>query len=224
MKPSHNPRWNDTDAQRSINTGREVAKMVTKLGLEKKAFLVSFDPVKVWAAKKQNPNLVTGSFYSTGDWERDMANMNKLKSQYQTEFGLTNCLSKAPNGRAFMEFLFNSGTIFKAINASFLDMDYKIYDNPKYTNNTFATLRKNYSPKVSAGAWTIYNMKMTSKEIEASEKQVQSLIDQGAERLITDDVPKLRKKLGRGKQPSESFGLSANMTLIFVSLVLVKVL
>ena len=186
-----------TNTTRSINTGKEVAKLVTKLGLEKRAFLVSFDPLKSLAAKRENPNLVVGTFYEEKYWKQDSAWYAACKRMLKTYPGLKTCLDAIPNDRSLMDFLFEKGSVFKSINASFVDMQFTIYDNKKFSNNTFKTLRDNYNNKISAGAWTIYSMKLNETETEATEAQVAHLIKEGAERLITDDVPRLRRKLGR---------------------------
>ena len=195
MKPSTVNYFNTT---RSINTGKEVAKLVTKLGLEKRAFLVSFDPLKSLAAKRENPNLVVGTFYEEKYWKENSAWYATVKQMLKTHFpGLKTCLDAIPNDRSLMDFLFEKGSIFKSINASFVDMQFTIYDNKQFSNNTFKTLRDNYNKKISAGAWTIYSMKLNETETEATEAQVAHLVKEGAERLITDDVPRLRRKLCR---------------------------
>ena len=62
--------------------------------------------------------------------------------------------------------------------------------------NSFQTLRANYSPNISAGAWTIYKI----TEFYAWD-QIDDVVDRltknGAQRLITDDVSRLLRKLGR---------------------------
>ena len=215
MKPS-NLYYSDTT--RSFNTGKAVAKLVTKLGLEKQVFLTSFDPLKSLAAKQENPNLVVGTFYTELYWKVHnswyVACKGMMKNHYP---GLRTCLDAIPNDRSLIDFLFEKGSIFKSINASFVDMEFTIYDNKQFSNNTFKTLRDNYSKKISAGAWTIYSMKLNETETEATEEQVAHLIKEGAERLITDDVPRLRKKLGRTSAASvkeASVGL-----LIFVAMI-----
>ena len=194
MKPSH---LIYNSFNKSIETGKAVAKLVTKLGLEKNVFLVSFDFMKSLAAKRENPNLVVGSFYSTKYWNKDSKWYSDLKKQLKTFPGLETCLDSLPNNRSLIDFLFEKGSVFKSINASFVDMDYKIYSNKTINKDTVKTLKDNYNKKVSFGAWTIYSMSMNAAQIEASEAEVQKLVDQGAERLITDDIPRLRKKLVR---------------------------
>ena len=209
MKPS-NLIYNSFN--RSIETGQAVARLVTKYGLEKKVFLVSFDFMKSLAAKRENPNLVVGSFYSTKYWSGNAALYAHLKKQLKTFPGLGSCLDSLPNNRSLMDFLFEKGSVFKSINASFVDMDYKIYSNKTIKKDTVKTLRDNYNKKISFGAWTIYSMSMDSAQIKASEGQVQTLINKGAERLITDDIPRLLKKLGRSD--AKQYYASVLLTLI----------
>ena len=60
MKPSNHFH----DLQHSLDTGKEVAKMVRKFKLEKKAVLNSFDYFKTMAAKQENPDVVVGNLFS----------------------------------------------------------------------------------------------------------------------------------------------------------------
>ena len=213
MKPSN---LDGVNLNKSMETGKAVAKLVTKLGLQKQAFLVSFDFMKSLAAKRENPDLVVGSFYSTSYWNKDTAWYSGLKKQLKTLPGLSTCLDALPSNRSLIDFLFEKGSVFKSINASFVDMDYKIYSNKSINKDAVKTLRDNYNKKLSFGAWTIYSMSMDSAQIEASEDQVQALIDKGAERLITDDIARLRKKLKRniGKQ------LCSSILVVLMSFVL----
>lgn len=61
--------------------GEEVAKLVTALGVVHKVLLSSFDPFKIWAAKKVNPSLVVGTFYKRQMWD-DLATINVTKSEF----------------------------------------------------------------------------------------------------------------------------------------------
>ncbi len=95
-------------------------------------------------------------------------------------------------------------------------MQYTIYNNPEYSNNTFDTLKRNYNPKISYGAWTIYSMKLNANETEASEKRVESLINGGLERLITDDVPRLKTTVKKTKKtPSKGISMKSATDLQF---------
>ena len=47
---------------------------------------------------------------------------------------MADCVQASPNGSEFLPFIFQNGAVFKSINASFVDMDYKIYNNPLYRN------------------------------------------------------------------------------------------
>ncbi|XP_065058703.1 uncharacterized protein LOC135686407 [Rhopilema esculentum] len=216
LKPSKVVYANKT---RSVDSGREVAKLITKLGLEKKVFIVSFDFLKSLSAKLENPNLVVGSFYEEQYWQQDSVWYSSLKRQLKESFpGLGTCLDGLPNDRSLMDFVFKKGSIFKSMNASFVDMQFTVYNNKKFSNNTFKTLRDNYNEKISFGAWTVYSMKLNSAETDATEKQVQLLIDNGAERLITDDVPKLRKKLSKSSANAQTESLLLVFSLLAIAL------
>ena len=60
--------------------GKEVAKLVTNLGVVNNVLLSSFDPFKIWAAKKENPSLVVGTFYKRQMWDDpDAINVTKME-------------------------------------------------------------------------------------------------------------------------------------------------
>ena len=190
MKPSYT-----RDLGESAAVGKAVAKLVRELGLERRAMINSFDPFKCLAAKQENPDVPVGTFYKRDWWKREHA--DKLKKDFAKLPGMADCVQASPNGSEFLPFIFQNGAVFKSINASFVDMDYKIYNNPLYSNDTFQTLRANYSPSISAGAWTLYSMSQSEAEWDASEEKIASLVKLGAQRFITDNVTRMLEKLGR---------------------------
>ncbi len=105
MKPS-----GIVPGQRATSTGQAVAKMVTRLGLEKRAFLVSFNPFTVHAAKQENPNLVIGSFYKESYWHLPSNVLQSYNNYLKQLPGLSTCLSQLPFDRRYIDFLFEKGT------------------------------------------------------------------------------------------------------------------
>ena len=179
----------------SENVGRAVAKLVTDKGVANNVLLSSFDPFKIVAAKQQNPSLVVGTFYKKGMWDQSYA--DTMKSEFGDLPGMRQCVETAPNGTEFMDFLFHTGDLLKSTNSSFVVMDYNIFNNPQYSNNTFQTFAENYSPDLSFGAFIIDNLALTDEQRKNDEKTLELLIAKNASALVTDDVPRLLKKLGR---------------------------
>lgn len=179
----------------SEKIGKAVAKLIAEKGLLDKVLLASFDPFKILAAKKENPSLTVGIFYKKGMWEQRDA--DHMKREYGDLPGMRQCLESAPNGTEFMEFLFETGDLLRSTNSSFVVMDYNIYNNAKYSNNTFQTFKENYSPSLSFGAFIIDNLALTDEQRTKDDKILDMLIQNSASALVTDDIPRLRKKLGR---------------------------
>lgn len=124
------------DRTESEKIGKAVAKLIAEKGLLDKVLLASFDPFKILAAKKENPSLTVGIFYKKGMWEQ--INADNMKREYGDLPGMRQCVESAPNnGTEFMEFLFETGDLLRSTNSSFVVMDYNIYNNAKYSNNTF---------------------------------------------------------------------------------------
>ena len=177
--------------------GQEVAKLVTDLGVVNNVLLSSFDPFKIWAAKKVNPSLVVGIFYKTKMWD-DPAAINVTKMEFGDLPNMQQCVEEAPTGRDFMNVLFQSGALLKSTNGSFVVMDYNIFNNEKYSNDTFQRFKDNYRNDLSFGAFIIDNLALSKAEREADDKVLDLLIENDASCLVTDDIPRLLNKLGRG--------------------------
>ncbi|XP_001639110.2 uncharacterized protein LOC5519209 [Nematostella vectensis] len=219
MKPSRLRNMTESN-----KVGKAVAKLVTEMGLVKQAMLNSFDPFKTLAAKRENPDIPIGFFYYSSYWNPSTAKV--LRDTIRQLPGMASCVDTSPSGVDFIHKMFQSGAAAKSINASFLDMDYKIYDDPRYSNDTFQTLRGNYSASISAGAWTLYSMKNSDEQDKIQDVLIDRLVRQGAERLITDDVYRMLKKLGRPQTPpisAANYGrvsLSGILLLLFLSFVI----
>ena len=183
------------DRTESEKIGQAVAKLIAEKGLLDKVLLASFDPFKILAAKKENPSLAVGIFYKKGMWEQRDA--DHMKREYGDLPGMRQCVESAPNGTEFMEFLFETGDLLRSTNSSFVVMDYNIYNNEKYSNNTFETFKENYSPSLSFGAFIIDNLALTDEERTRDDKILDMLIQNNATALVTDDIPRLRKRLER---------------------------
>lgn len=200
MKPDHLYNLNH-----SRKTGVEVAKMVKRMGLEKQVVLSSFDPFKLYHARTELNGLNTCFLVRKDYWEAygNIAYISESRIDLGHIDGLKDCL-KNISKKDFGRFVLETPTVVKAIGASSLDMNYDMFNNPIYSNNTYDMFKKNYGAKFSYGAWTIYKMNFNKKELDDSERKIQNLIDNGAGRLYTDDAPRLLKKLGRPVRKNSS--------------------
>ena len=183
--------------KRSLDTGKAVAQLIKKHGLENRVFLASFDPVKTWAAKQENPNLVIGSFFLNSYWKQDTAWYNDLKCQLKLLPGLKTCFDLLPDNNTIMDVLFKNGSMSKSVNDSFLDIHFEIFKEGIINLTSLNDIRENYHKNISLGSSTIYDMKLSESETQDTEPLVQKLIKAGVERLFTDNVTRLREKLGR---------------------------
>ena len=200
--------------------GQEVAKLVTDLGVVNNVLLASFDPFKILAAKKENPSLVVGLFYKTKMWD-DPATINVTKMEFGDLPNMQQCVEDAPTGRDFMNVLFQSGALLKSTDGSFVVMDYNIFNNEKYSNDTFQTFKGNYRNDLSFGAFIIDNLALSKAEREADDKVLDLLIENDVSCLVTDDIPRLLNKLGRGlpettAKPPKGFASKNVPTLLFL--------
>jgi len=191
--------------------GKEVAKLVTTLGVADKVLLSSFDPFKIWAAVKENPSLVVGIFYKRKMWD-DLVAINVTKSEFGDLPNMRQCVTDAPAGREFMNVLFESGALLKSTGGSFVVMDYNIFNNKNYSNETFQTFKDNYRNDLSFGAFIIDNLVLSDAQRAADEKFLDLLIANDASCLVTDDIPRLLNKLGRN--PSKGFANKHLPTLL----------
>ena len=202
MKPS----FSLYNFELSKETGRAVAKMVKEMGLEKQVILSSFDALKLYHARKEFNKLNVCFLVTKNYWKR--ADLLKYsKANLENIDGLKECV-KNTSGEDYGSFILESGAVCKAINASSLDMNFGIYNNPRYSNKTFEMFKKNYGANFSYGAWTIYEMRLSEKERAESEAVVQMLIDNGVDRLYTEDTPRLLRKLGRSVRRNSALSLT----------------
>ena len=196
---------------KSNETGKAVAKLIKQFGLEKKVLLTSLDPFKLLAAKKENPNLVTGSYFLNGYWTSPANWYKDVKTKFKTLPGLETCLDSLPSNSSLMDFLFETGSTFKSVNASFIEFHFGLFSNTSLMKNPVMTIRDSYNKDITFGSSTIYNLGSSEAELKAAERKVDNLIKQSVARLITDDVPRLLKKLGR------NFASKTNVSLLIVS-------
>ena len=203
------------DRNESETVGEAVAKLVTDQGVVDKVLLSSFDPFKILAAKRVNPSLVVGSFYKKQMWD-DLDAINVTKSEFGDLPNMKQCVEDAPTGRDFMNVLFQNGALLKSTNGSFVVMDYKIFNNKEYSSDTFQTFKDNYSKNLSFGSFIIDNLALSKAQREKDDEVVDLLIENHVSCLITDDIPRLLKKLGRGLPETKGFASKHVPTLLIL--------
>ena len=194
--------------------GKAVAKLITEKGIVNKVLLSSFDPLKTQAAKQENPSLVVGQFYKKGMWKPESA--DKMKKELVHLPGMQKCAQETSNGTEFMNFLFQTNDLLRATNSSFVVMDYNMFNNPEYTNNTFETLKG-----LSFGAFIIDNLALSKEQREKDEAKLDLLIQNNVSALLTDDIPRLRRKLGRSQPPKISKSHKNIPTAVVISTVFI---
>ena len=147
-------------------------------------------------------NLVIGTSHVPVFWRQPAQAYNMIKSQLKKLRGLETCLDKVPStDSSFITYLTRSGTVEKAIGASFTDLELDIFDNCTYgMGNTMRTMRRNYSPNYVIGAYTIYSMEQDKQAIRSTEWKVERIVREGINYVITDDVRKLTRKVREWKK------------------------
>jgi len=125
-------------------------------------------------------------------WKPESA--DEMKKDLVHLHGMQKCGQVSSNGTAFMKFLFQTNDLLKATNSSFVVMDYNMFNNPKYSSNTFKTFEG-----LSFGAFIIDNLALSQKQREKDEAKLDLLIQNKVAALVTDDIPRLRRKLGRSR-------------------------
>ena len=175
-------------------TGQLVADMVTRLGIIDKTIVVSFDFHKVYAVKQRNPKITVGTLFSP----------NKISVRKEVWLAawfpsFMQCAIEAPNDTFGMfQFVLQKGFPFKYSGSVSFDTNIDLYDNPRYSNNTLEMLRRNYNSNISTGFYTVYSMSKTETQNLQDEVKLKNLFAQGGgERMITDDVTRLRKLMGK---------------------------
>ena len=194
MKPSESK---PNDEELTEKTSRMVAEMVTKMDLSHRAILISFDVRKVHRVKSINSNLTVGTLFTS-----NYNTMPKPTTQMINTFPkYRQCFLDAPSDAiGYFNFVLKTGLPFKLSGSSSFDCNINLYNNKIFSNNTIAMMRKNYSPDISTGFYTVYSMSNTESENKENEIKLKELLKEGGgERLISDNVPRLRRFLKKDK-------------------------
>ncbi|EDV25135.1 uncharacterized protein TRIADDRAFT_56749 [Trichoplax adhaerens] len=195
MKPDTPVKQPDMDYVNRI--GAAIGNIVRKYNLENKSVVNSFDFWKVRAAKMSNPELVVGNYFYPEEFDAVNYDSHAIYGSFP---GLEACSKAIPDRLQFMRFLFETGAVLKTYNGSFFTTDSLIYNNPLVSNLTKNQMVALFGGQVSGGAYTIYRMAQTIKQIDAQEKEIDNMIKWGVKRLITDDVGRLLRKFNRARQ------------------------
>ena len=194
-------------------TGQLVADMVTRLGIIDKTIVVSFDFHKVYAVKQRNPKITVGTLFSP-------SKISVSKEVWLAVWfpSFMQCAIDAPNDTFGMfQFVLQTGFPFKYSGSASFDTNIDLYDNAKYSNNTLEMLRRNYNPDISTGFYTVYSMSKTETQNLQDEVKLKNLFAQGGgERMITDDVPRLSKLMGKESTAVKSNGQSLLWFILMV--------
>ena len=165
-------------------------------------FIMSFEPIKVRAAKRRNVDLVAGIFYHVGDWNLSSSKYAQMKKYYKKALpGLSECLDTLPNDRSLMDFLFSSQTLLHAIQGSVIDLSANLFIDSSINQgkNLLKILENSMVPTVSVGTGIVYYVLTPKAKQTALDIYWQGLIMQGIQRLMTDDPFRLKTRIGRGE-------------------------
>ena len=105
--------------------------------------------------------------------------------------GLDTCLDDIPTtGNTFVDFFYRTGTLEKSIQASFVDVQFMMFNNPLFggSTKTVQMFKKNYGKKIVIGAFTLFDLSKTNTEINAEKKKYKELVKQKVHLLHTDDI------------------------------------
>jgi len=185
---------------------------------------VSFDWRKVAKVKQVNPQLTVGTLFTTwyaDVFQRPTQMLTKWFPKYKQ------CWKDAPSDSVnWFKFALQTGIVFKLSGSSSFDSNLDLYSDHRYSNNTVEMLRRNYGQNVSSGFYTMYSMGDSEEQhIEAEYKLLRLMEAGGAERVITDNVPRakrfLRKRNAMKKKDKplcSSGSIATSNILLFVAL------
>ena len=106
--------------------------------------------------------------------------------------GVTQCLSGIPTNENndFFNFLFQSGTVEKQIDAAFTDLEFSMFNNISYGNatHTMCMLKKNYGKHVVVGAYTLHDLSKTAAQIASETPVYVNLLRDRVDLFYTDNI------------------------------------
>lgn len=174
----------------ALRVGREAAKLVRRLDMINEVFVVSSDPFKLLAVNHYDSDIVTGWWFK-GEFYHD-ATIGRMRQEFTDLNGLRNCYIKtAPTGVEFAPFLYETGIVTKSVNGSLFDTSFDIIDNSAYLSGrqdrTIDVLKKNYNPQIHFGGLLMYFDGQAARNRKADIAKMQSFVEHGMDRVITDD-------------------------------------
>ncbi len=117
--------------------------------------------------------------------------------------------------------MLHTGLVFKLSKSSSFDCNLDLYTDTRYSNNTVDMMRVSYGPAISTGFYTMYSMgNLEWQNVEGERKLLKLLKEGGGERVITDNVPRVKEFLkknemvGNSTVPSSSIRESMSFWLI----------
>ena len=105
--------------------------------------------------------------------------------------GLRTCLDDITTvNNEFIDFLFQSGSVEKSIGASFMDIDFTMFNNTAYggINHTTCVLKKNYGWHIAIAAYTLFDLSKTPAQIDSEKSRYMDLVKDGVDLFYTDDI------------------------------------
>ena len=150
------------------------------------------------------PDIVTGWWMDKGLFTQAKGDAMRKVYQEIPDIYFSDCFNNKPNGSRFTEYLLQSGIVSKAVNASILDVALDIHDEKKTSLKRM--LSNSYGASTPLGVFDVTTWGMTEKERKGSDARfIQSAVDNGVTRFITDDVNRVKRALheqttGSGRQ------------------------
>ena len=132
--------------------------------------------------------LVIGASWNPQYWE--LAQYVKFDLVHIFE-SLAPCLSPIPiPNNVFINFLFQSGTVEKQLNASFADLEISMFNNSSFggTSHTVCMLKKNYGVHLVVGAYTLHDLSKTAAEIASETPVYINLLKDRVDLFYTDNI------------------------------------
>ena len=204
----------NTELERVQKTGIMTAQLVKSMGLLSKTVVTSFNCFATFAAKRSVPELTIGTLLPNKLLYATKPIVQLIKVQLKNVFpGLGKCMDDAPDeGIDLLKYLVTKGAPFTTMNSSFIDTSIQLFENPMFGNETVTRFRKIYGDDISLGFYTAFKIGSTETQDQQSEAKIKRVVEKGIHRLITDDVKRARKLLGR----SSARGLTDTLNTIVI--------
>lgn len=200
LVPGYAPPRGPLDREIADRLAEKISELIEKLKLENDVFVVSRDAFKLKFLNYYNPNIAIGWWLDAKMFDPLKASAIKFEYHDILDVYPPQCF-KDQSSTTFAKFLLTSGIVSKAVNASFVDFSFDIYNDDKYYKQTdnleIKDIIKKKNGPTTLGSFSVFSKHESTKKATNEEdvKFINAALKKGVTRFISNDVNRVKTAL-----------------------------